>query len=476
MSKPAVVKIRETNYRTGYVVMVCVVAAFGGLLFGVDQGFMNGSLNFIAKDFGLTSSEGASFAAILLWGSVVGALCSGFISRAIGRKYTLLMTAVIFTIFSLLSSFASNVTELTTYRFILGLSVGIASFSVPLYLSEIAPTRLRGAFISMYQMMITVGIFSIFLTNDQVGKYMSDWRPMFYAITIPAVIMLIGVIMIPKSPRWLMLKNRPSCARKVLHRVRETQNEIEMEMDGAKKNTTASKNLFELLKSSMFVKVLILGISLQMLQQLTGINSVIYYSSSIFSAAGVSNPTTATVVVGLVNMLTTLIAVLFVDKLGRKPIMYFGLMILTLCTAGYIFHTEAILNATGQNLASGMKTTLLVSTLVYIFAFAVSAGPIAWVICAEIFPLQGRDVGMTVTTAVNWIFAALVVQFSLPMMAHPNGTPNPAGGAKLFFFFAICCFVGILIMKFFTPETKGVSLEEMESNLRQGKKLKDIGS
>jgi MFS transporter, SP family, galactose:H+ symporter len=469
----------KTRYKTSYIVMICIIAAFGGLLFGLDQGFMNGSLTYIAKDLGLTTSQGASFAAILLWGSVIGALFSGMISRTIGRKNTLLMTAIIFTVFSLLSSFAGNITELSVYRFILGFSVGVASFAVPLYLSEIAPTRLRGAFISMYQMMITVGIFMIFLTNDQIGgESASDWRPMFYAITIPATIMLIGVFMIPKSPRWLMLKKRPKDARKVLDRVRETQAEIETEISDMGNTVQKSGSVLSLFKSNIFLKVLALGIGLQMLQQLSGINAVIYYSSSIFSAAGIPNPTTATVIVGLVNMLTTILAVMFIDKLGRKPIMYFGftVMILALCTAGYIFHTEAGLQAVGQHLSVGMKNTLLGSTLVYIFAFAISAGPIMWVICAEIFPLKGRDLGMTITTAVNWIFAALVVQFSLPFLAFSNGTPNPAGGAKLFFLFAFCCFIGILVIRFFTPETKGVSLEKMEENLRTGVKLKNIGA
>jgi SP family galactose:H+ symporter-like MFS transporter len=438
---------------------------------------MNGSLKYISSDLGLTTSQGAKFASVLLWGSVVGSLCSGVVSRVAGRKYTLLATAIIFTIFSYLSSIASGITELTIYRFILGLSVGVASFSVPLYLSEIAPTKLRGAFISMYQLMVTVGIFMIFVTNSEIAKASSDWRPMFYAITIPAIIMLIGVTMIPRSPRWLMLKNRVDCAKKVLNKTRKTHAEVELDLEFMGKSIVKKESVFQIIRQMTFFKVLALGIALQLLQQCTGINAVIYYSSSIFSAAGVPNPTTATVIVGLVNMLTTVLAVMFVDRIGRKPIMYFGLivMIVTLCTASYIFHCEATLQAAGLSLSSVSKNMLLISTLIFIFAFAISAGPICWMIPAEIFPLKARDAGMTVSTACNWIFAALVVQFSLPLMAFPNGAPNPVGGSHLFLFFAICCALGLLLVKFCTPETRGVSLETLEANLDKGVPLRSIG-
>jgi len=466
---------RKIQYSTFYVVMICIIAALGGLLFGLDQGFVNTALKFIVNDLKLSTDQGADFAAMMPWGALIGALCSGFISRSIGRKRTLLSLAIVFALFSLLSAHATLYIELAAYRFILGFSVGVASFAVPLYLSEIAPTRIRGAFISMYQMMITVGIVLIFLTNDVIGRHTQSWRPMFYAITIPAVIMLIGVFFIPRSPRWLRLQDRTSEAEDVLYKTRETQAEIDKEMKLAGAAMKSKGHDFSLLRQSSFLKILALGIGLQILTQLTGINAVIYYSTSIFSAAGIANPTTATIMVGLVNMLTTILAVMFVDKLGRKPIMYFGMvvMIIALCIAGWIFHVEA---NSPLGISSGMKHGLMVCTLIYIFAFAVSSGPITWVICAEIFPLKGRDLGVTFTTATNWGFAALVVQFSLPFLAHANGTPNPVGGAKLFFFFAFCCLVGIFVIKFFTPETKGISLEEIEANLHAGKKLRNIGS
>ncbi|MFT6835888.1 MAG: SP family galactose:H+ symporter-like MFS transporter [Francisellaceae bacterium] len=460
-----------------YIIFVCVIAAFGGLLFGLDQGFMNGSLQLIVKDLHLNVDQASSFAAILLWGSVIGAIISGFVSSLIGRKNTLLLTAIVFTVFSFLSMASSSYETLTIFRFILGLSVGVASFAVPLYLSEIAPTRMRGGFISMYQMMITVGIFAIFVSNYIIGKHTGSWRPMFLAIAIPALIMLVGLIFIPKSPRWLFLKKRHKDAELVLNKTRFTQEEVDFELAEMKEaiemNDSEKGGFFSMLKHSYFFKVLALGVVIQMFQQLTGINSVIYYSTSIFIGAGLDSPLIATIIVGLVNMLTTILAVLFVDKLGRKPILYFGytIMALSLFLCSWIFHLES-----GSEALSGLsKISLVGSTVVFIFAFAISAGPIAWVLCAEIFPLKGRDLGMTVTTAVNWVFAALVVAFSLPMMQLADGSTNSAGGAKLFLFFGICCVIFLFVLKFFIPETKGISLEEVEENLKSNKKLKNIG-
>ena len=459
-----------------YICFVCFIAAFGGLLFGIDQGFMNGSLELIIKDLHLTVDQGANFASILLWGSVIGAVFSGFVARTIGRKNTLLITAVVFAVFSFLSMLVNSYQILTTFRFILGLSVGVASFSVPLYLSEIAPTRMRGGFVSMYQMMITVGIFMVFVTNYFIGEATGNWRPMFLAITIPACIMLIGICFIPKSPRWLFLKKRKNAAKEVLQKTRFTQEEVDFELNEMQEATAmkdASGGFFAMLGKSYFLKVLFLGVIIQIAQQVTGINSVIYYSTSIFIGAGIKSPVIATIIVGLVNMLTTVLAVLFVDKLGRKPILYFGysVMAISLFICAWIFHVESL----GSPLNGFERGSVVVFTLVFIFAFAISAGPIAWVICAEIFPLKGRDLGVTVTTATNWITAALVVGLSLPIMKYADGSPNPAGGSHLFIFFGLCCVAFLFVLKFFIPETKGISLEEVEENLKQGKKLRHIG-
>lgn len=213
--------------------------------------------------------------------------------------------------------------------------------------------------------------------------------------------------------------------------------------------------------------MLLLGIALQALQQLSGINSVIYYSTEIFDKAGISNAAVATVIVGFVNMVTALLAVAFVDRLGRKPILYVGLtlMALTLLAVGAVFQYEqggGVLTETDQVLTVAI-------ILLYIFAFAISLGPIVWVICAEIFPLEGREIGITITTIANWVFAASVVQGSEIVL-------QGLGGNVLFYFFAACCVIGLGIVFLFTPETRRVSLEDMEMRLRKGVRLKHIGA
>lgn len=446
----------------------CCIAALGGLLFGLDQGFINGSLEFISKTFGFTTSQGESFASIMLIGSIIGALSSGWISRTIGRKRTLIIAAFFFVLFSIWGAMTDTINILFFTRFCLGLAVGCASFVVPLYLSEIAPTRIRGAFISMYQLTITIGIFLIYVSNTVIGKYFQSWRLMLLAIAIPALVMFIGVLTIPRSPRWLILKGKEQDAREVLENTRETQEEVELEIKEINQSIENSKKQggWELLRKPFFLKVIILGMLLQCLQQLSGINSVIYYSGQIFKVAGFENPGIATVVVGLVNMLTTILAVKYIDKWGRKPICYFGLtvMAITLIVAGILFKIQE----GGAILGGFEKSLFLFACLAYIFAFAISLGPIIWVICAEIFPLEGRDLGMTLTTATNWIFNTIVVRFSLSVIEN-------YGGSTLFFIFAACCILGFILIGNYTPETKGVSLELLEMNLKSGKKLKEIG-
>jgi SP family galactose:H+ symporter-like MFS transporter len=464
---------KNEQYRPIYILYVCFISAFGGLLFGVDQGFVNGSLHLIAQDLNLTTAQSSFFAGLLLIACVFGAFISGFITRTIGRRNTLLISALVFAVFSFLSSLADSYILLCIYRFFLGLAVGISSFVVPLYLSEIAPAKYRGGFVAMYQMMITVGIFMVYVTNYFIAAYIQDWRPMFYVITIPAVIMLIGLLFIPKSPRWLMLKNRYKEAEGVLTDTREYDSEISEEIASLQNVTTSSHSSISVLKEKAFLKVLLLGISIMTLQQIIGINAVIYYSTYIFRNAGVGESMLATVIVGLVNMCTTAIAVKYVDSWGRKPILYFGYITMTItlliCSILFLYQYAS------GGLTSGLAILLVVATLVYIFAFAISAGPIGWLLCAEIFPLKVRDIGVTATTATTWIVNWVVVQFSLPMMQNQDGSPDILGGSILFGLFGFFCILGILMIKMVVPETKGVSLEQVETNLRQGKPLKEIG-
>ncbi|MCF7790356.1 MAG: sugar porter family MFS transporter [Victivallales bacterium] len=457
------------------VFWICVFASLGGLLFGLDQGFINGSLKFIRDTFNWTTSQGESFASIILLGAVTGAFLSGFISKAIGRKNTLILASVFFTVFTLWGSVTDSEVILYITRVCLGLAVGSASFVVPLYISEIAPPKTRGGYVSLYQFTITIGIFLIYVSNTAIAhsSAASDpWRIMLGIIAIPAVIMFILILTIPKTPKWLMLKGRKDKAKEVLSNIRETEESVDLEIKEMNQTLQYDKGgkkigAMSLLSKSFFLKILLLGVLLQLLQQLSGINCVIYYSGQIFAKAGFHSPMVSTIICGLVNMLTTLIAIFFCDKWGRKPIIYLGLalMFVTLIIIGL----EFVRIESGIHLNTLGKTAVLSCCLVYLLAFGFSLGPLIWVLCAEIFPLEGRDFGLTVTTMTNWIGNFIVVRFSLSVM-------ESYGGSTLFFIFAAFCLLGFILIGLFTPETKGISLEEIELNLKKGIRLRNLGN
>ena len=451
-----------------YVIFVCGCAALGGLLFGMDQGFINGSLHYIIRDMSFSIAQGESFASIMLVGCIVGTLLSGWVSRTIGRKNTILIAALFFTVFTLMGAMTRNVFVLFVTRFALGLAVGSAAFSVPLYLSEIAPAKIRGAVLATYSFITALGICLIFFTNSVIGAYFKSWRMMLAVIAVPAIVMLIGVIFIPCSPRWLTLKNRGEEAEGVLRKIRDTDAEVNDEMSEIKSSIEDGKKQsgWKMLNKGFYIRVLILGIALMLLQQLCGINAVIYYSSDIFKEAGFNNPSVSTVVIGLINVFMTVIAIRYIDRWGRKPMLYGGLTIMTLMLViiGVLFKVQE----SGIVLAVPLKITLMGACLIYVASFGVSLGPIMGILSAEIFPLEGRDFGLVTAMATCWIGCTIIVQFSLTII-------NKYGGSTLFFIFTFCCILGFFLIKYFTPETKGVTLEEIEINLKNGCKLRDIG-
>jgi MFS transporter, SP family, galactose:H+ symporter len=450
------------------VLRICIIVGLGGLLFGMDQGFINGSLNLIREDMHLSLAQGESYASIMLIGCIVGIIISGWLSRVSGRKFTLLMAAVFFVVFTLTGAVTHNIYILFASRFALGLAVGCASFIVPLYLSETAPSKIRGRAIAMYSLMTTIGVFLVFLSNSVIGAYFHNWRLMLGVLSIPALILFLGALTIPRSPRWLLLKNKDNEAEGVLKLIRENEKNVKCELDEIRLSIADDKNQsgWKIIKKPYYVKVLVLGIALMFLQQFSGINAIIYYSTNIFTMAGISNPTVVTVVMGLINVCLTVVALKYVDKWGRKPILYAGLsiMIVTLLIIGVLFRFEE----TGTVLNSLFKLIMLISCLSYVASFAVSLGPIMGLLVAEIFPLEGRDFGMAVSMITCWVGCTIVVSLSLTVI-------DVLGGSVLFFIFAFCCILGIGLVKYFTPETKGVSLEFIEMNLKNGKKLKDMG-
>jgi SP family galactose:H+ symporter-like MFS transporter len=474
MAQPMTVGAKSESNSGGYkriVYIICAVAALGGLLFGLDQGFIANSLATIDAHYQLDVEGGERYSAVLATGGIIGALLSGIFARFLGRKKSLLLAGFIFTAASALSAMLPPLPVLSACRFALGFGVGVASFIVPLYLAETAPASIRGSMGTLFQLMITIGIFLISLTNVFITRAFT--RPstslplMFLTVTLFAAMMFFGGFILPESPRWLMLKGRKEQAIAVLQRTMNTQQEIDAEIAGIEHALHGPQGAgIGIVLRGYFFKVLVVGVLLQMFQQLVGINMMIYYSPTIFGYAGITG-LLAGMTVPTVNMLFTLPAIHLVEKWGRKKLLYVGAvaMLVTMVAAGAAFQSIA---ANPAIISGAAKAVLLVSAVVYIFGFAVSWGPVAWLVCSEIFPIEGREVGMTITTMVNWTFAGLVMGNALSFM-------KAYGNASIFYMFGGFCVLAIIFVAMFVPETKGITLEKMEFNLKNGVPLRLLG-
>ena len=398
---------------------VCFLAALAGLLFGLDIGVIAGALPFITDEFQISAHTQEWVVSSMMFGAAVGAVGSGWLSFKLGRKKSLMIGAILFVAGSLFSAAAPNVEVLIISRVLLGLAVGVASYTAPLYLSEIAPEKIRGSMISMYQLMITIGILGAYL-SDTAFSYSGAWRWMLGVIIIPAILLLIGVFFLPDSPRWFAAKRRFHDAERVLLRLRDTSAEAKNELEEIRESLKVKQSGWALFKeNSNFRRAVFLGVLLQIMQQFTGMNVIMYYAPKIFELAGYTNTTEqmwGTVIVGLTNVLATFIAIGLVDRWGRKP------------------------------------------TLTLI-----------WVLCSEIQPLKGRDFGITCSTATNWIANMIVGATFLTML-------NTLGNANTFWVYAGLNLFFIVLTIWLVPETKHVSLEHIERNLMKGRPLREIGA
>lgn len=441
------------------------IAALSGLLFGLDIGVIAGALPFLAQDLSITSHQQEWVVSAMMFGAAIGALTAGWMSYRLGRKKSILAGAILFIVGSLWSAFSPDVTSLVCARVLLGLAVGFASYTAPLYIAEIAPERYRGSMISMYQMMLTTGIVVAFL-SDAALSYSGNWRLMLGVIAFPALVLFIGVIFLPNSPRWLAATGRYHDAQKVLERLRSTDEQAKKELDEIRESLKVKQSGWALFRTnSNFRRSVGLGVLLQVMQQFTGMNVVMYYAPRIFAIAGFASTSQqmwGTVVVGLTNMLATLIAVGLVDRWGRKPMLLtsFLVMAVGMGVLGLFIH-NGIHSVAIQYMA-------IVMLLLFIIGFAMAAGPVIWLLCSEVQPLKGRDFGITLSTTTNWV-ANMIVGATFLTLLESFGNANTFwlyGGLNLLF---------IVITLWLVPETKNVSLEHIERNLMQGKALRDIG-
>ena len=444
---------------------VCFLAALAGLLFGLDMGVIAGALPFLATEFALNSQQQEIVVSIMMFGAALGAPGSGPMSSRFGRKMSLLLSAVLFVVGSVGCAIAPNLEVLIISRFILGLAVGVASFTAPLYLSEIAPERIRGSMISLYQLMITIGILAAFL-SDTAFSAGGHWRWMLGIITFPAIILFIGVVTLPESPRWLAMKGRSELASKVLMRLRNSDDETRVELEQIRESLQMKQRGWQLFRHNPhFRRSTCLGVLLQFMQQFTGMTIIMYYAPKIFEIAGfatTSEQMWCTVIAGLTNVLATFIAIALVDRWGRKPMLKLGFGVMAICmgTLGYMFHT-GISNPTEQY-------TAVIVLLIFITGFAMSAGPLIWVLCSEIQPLAGRDFGVTCSTMANWMANMIIGATFLTLI-------DTVGNAGTFWLYAGLNLFCIVLTLWLVPETKNISLERIEKNLMNGVALRHIG-
>lgn len=468
------------------IYMITLIITLGGLLFGYDTGVINGTQFFFSKYFELTGALKGFIVSSALLGAFAGAVGAGMLSKAIGRKNSLIISAILFTISAWGSGLPSMLPEsiylLVFFRILGGIAIGIASMNAPMYIAEIAPAEKRGNLVTYYQLAIVIGFFVVFLATYFIGHGMSEadniafgWRRMFWSELIPAGAFLVFLFMVPKSPRWLMTKGHRAEALQVLtsiHGEDVAEKEIrEIEESIAKESSSEKPSIF----SKSLFPIIIIGTILSALQQFTGINAVLYYGADIFEQAlgfGPDDVLKQQILLATVNLIFTFVAMFTVDKLGRKPLLMiggFGMLIGFLIMGFTLYGSDYTqLNAAGMpalTKTEGMFS--LIGVLIFIASFAMSMGPVVWVILSEIFPNRIRSAAMSVAVAAQWLANYFVSQ-TFPMIVDSEANKlQVAGGtwnhALPYFLFSGFIVVIILFVWKFIPETKGKTLEEMET-------------
>jgi SP family galactose:H+ symporter-like MFS transporter len=431
-----------------FPLIISLIASLGGLLFGYNTSVIAGAMLFLVNDLGLTTFQEELVVSTLLIGALLGAFCSGFLADSFGRKKTLFATALLFFIGTFCLTTAVNFDELLLGRFLSGFGIGLASVAVPLYIAEMAPCESRGVYVSLNQLMITFGVLIAYLVCYLYAER-QEWREMFAFGFIPLSIQFIGLFFIPETPAWLISHKQVEEAEKVLHRLKdadENQHLVEKE----KKEDAPDDQRWSALFKPSIRKAFFIGIGMSVFQQITGINAVIYYAPRIFQLAGYQEAQMATFVtmlLGAVNVGMTLVALWLIDRLGRRPLLIIGLlgMSFSLAVLGYSFSGEA-----GQ--AGVLAVIALMS---YISFFAISLGPVAWLIISEIYPLGIRGRAMGAATFANWACNYIVSLTFLSLV-------SVIGASQTFWLYMLISLIGLWFVWKMVPETKSKTFEEIQ--------------
>ncbi|MGZ5478347.1 MAG: sugar porter family MFS transporter [Candidatus Aminicenantales bacterium] len=431
-----------------YVIAITLVAAIGGLIFGFDTAIVAGATRYMKEQFSLNSLQEGGAVSVVLIGCMFGAGLAGPISDRIGRRRLMLVSAVLFFVSAVGCALPRTITAFVIFRFIGGLGIGSAAVLSPLYIAEVAPARVRGALVSVNQLAIVTGILLAYFVNWMfAGVGPSNWRWMFGLGAIPSIFFFLLLLRVPESPRWLVKNGREDEARTVLTRA-DTAEAAAVGIREIKDTLALEEGSFRELFSPAFRRPLLIAIVLAIFQQITGINAILYYAPRIFEGAGFARMSAIgqSTIVGLVNMLFTVVAIVLADRVGRRPLLLVatGGMGVSLVLLGAAFKFPFL-----------PASALLFIILLYIAFFASAMGPLVWVVMAEIFPIKVRGSAMGLATLILW-FADFLVTLTFPIISdrfHP---------ATAFWIYAAMCGLDLVFMWFYLPETKGRTLEEIE--------------
>ena len=459
----------KSTINFGYLIFLSVVAALGGFLFGYDTAVISGTIAQVTQLFQLDALQQGWYVGCALVGSIVGVLFAGILSDKLGRKLTMVISAVLFSTSALGCALSADFAQLVVYRIIGVVGIGVVSIVSPLYISELAVAQYRGRLVSLYQLAVTVGFLGAYLVNYQLlawaesGTQLSVdwlnkifitevWRGMLGMETLPAILFFIIIFFIPESPRWLIVRGKELKAVNILEKIYNSITEAKSQLNETKSVLTSeTKSEWSLLMKPGIFKAVIIGVCIAILGQFMGVNAVLYYGPSIFENAGLSGGDSLfyQVLVGLVNTLTTVLALVIIDKVGRKKLVYYGVsgMVVSLILIGLYF-------LFGDSLGVS-SLFLLIFFLFYVFCCAVSICAVVFVLLSEMYPTKVRGLAMSIAGFALWIGTYLIGQLT-PWMLQ-NLTP-----AGTFFLFALMCVPYMLIVWKLVPETTGKSLEEIE--------------
>ena len=449
---------------------MAIVAAVGGILFGYDTAVISGTTEIVKGQFNLNDFKEGWYVGCALIGSICGVLVAGSLSDYLGRKLTMLISAALFSISAIGCAVCADFNSLVAFRIIGGVGIGIVSIVSPIYISEVSPAKIRGTLVSLYQLAVTVGFLLAYLMNWVIDSGIDPafganagelslwdkmfqteaWRGMLGTETIPALLFFLIIFFIPESPKWLIVKNKMDKARLVLNKIYKSEEDIreEIQLTLSSLQGDSKGSWKDLLKPGILVAVLA-GSAIAILGQFMGVNAVLYYGPKIFSQAGFDNPMFSTVLVGVVNMVTTILAVFIIDKVGRKKLIYWGVsgMIICLVAIGLYFAAGPALG-----LGNGFMLTFF---LAYVFCCAISISAVVFVLLSEMYPNSVRGRAMSIAGFALWIGTYIIGQLTPVLLGWSQ--------AGTFFIFAIMCIPYMLIMWKVIPDTNGKTLEEIEA-------------